>query len=126
MKTRKDQYKEFQYRLMRLLGFAIRNDIVFKGLEWWRSQQEANRLAAMRLGSRTSKHLKSLAVDIILVTESGRNVLYVKDLSGKGSAWFTYLKLGEFWESIGGVWGGRFLKNGLPDVYHFEHPEKPL
>lgn len=31
-----------------------------------------------------------------------------------------YEKLGIFWESLGGVWGGRWEK--LHDIYHFQSP----
>ena len=34
-----------------------------------------------------------------------------------------YLKLGEFWEKLGGTWGGRFKDSrgySLGDIYHFE------
>jgi len=30
-----------------------------------------------------------------------------------------YTRLGEFWESLGGVWGGRW--ESLKDCYHFQH-----
>jgi len=53
-----------------------------------------------------SAHLRGLGFDVQVVG------LAVDDLP-----WAWWLALGEFWEGLGGRWGGRFL---LPDVNHFD------
>ena len=58
-------------------------------------------------GSPSSKHKRRLAIDINLF----RDGEYLTETSD-------HTKLGEFWESIGGVWGGRFN-----DGNHYEAPD---
>ena len=61
-----------------------------------------------------SNHLSGLAIDLQWM-DSGQPV---NDSP-------LYLKMGEYWESIGGRWGGRWqMPNGDWDVYHFEYNEK--
>lgn len=55
-----------------------------------------------------SKHINALAVDILLF-EDGE---YLTDGDHP-----SYRELGEYWESIGGVWGGSW---GFKDSGHFE------
>lgn len=73
------------------LGFAVTLG------EAWRSEEEARRLAAHRVGIKRSLHCDRLAIDLNLF---------------KGGAWLSatadHQQLGEWWESIGGSWGGRF------------------
>lgn len=65
--------------------------------EAWRSEEEARRLAANRQGIKRSLHCDRLAVDLNLFIDG---------------VWFRetrhHLQLGEWWESVGGAWGGRF------------------
>lgn len=65
--------------------------------EAWRSEFEAMRLAKLKLGIKRSLHCDRLAIDINLFREG---------------VWLTtaaaHQALGEWWESIGGAWGGRF------------------
>lgn len=65
--------------------------------ETYRSEHEARRLAAAGKGIVDSLHCQRLAVDINLF----RDGVYLVD----GTA---YQHLGEWWESQGGSWGGRF------------------
>jgi len=58
-------------------------------------------------GSMFSKHKKRLAIDLNLFKDG---VYLTRTKHHK--------KLGKFWESIGGVWGGRFN-----DGNHYEWPE---
>lgn len=60
----------------------------------------------------TSLHRSSLALDL----------LWVKP-DGSFATWEDYRPLGEYWESLGGSWGGRFDLNGdgvsKDDANHF-------
>lgn len=67
------------------------------------AQAQANALAG--IGIQHSLHLLSLAADIMLF----KNGVYLTDTE-------SYRPLGEYWESLGGSWGGRFAK---PDGNHF-------
>jgi len=61
-----------------------------------------------------SKHLSGLAVDLLLMKDG-----FPIDNSP------VYRLMGEYWERIGGRWGGRWkMPNGDWDVYHFEYNEK--
>jgi len=118
MKNRRQQYKEFLQALANLFDFAVANDIIFKGNEWWRSFDQAAEYSKKGIGSKNSKHCYSLAVDIYIVNETGKKVLMGKI----PSEYAKYKMLGDYWHSIGMVWGDTIRKG---DVYHFEHPEKP-
>jgi len=56
-----------------------------------------------------SKHCQKLAIDL---------TLFVGDLVAQGGA---YLPIGEYWESLGGVWGGRWT--GFVDAVHFQNKD---
>jgi len=75
--------------------------------EAWRSDFEAARLMAARKGVRRSLHCERLAVDLNLF---------------RGGVWLLasedHRPLGEWFESIGGAWGGRF---GDGNHYSLEH-----
>lgn len=75
----------------------------------YRSQEQANKNAALGIGSANSLHVKRLAIDFNLFKDG----VY---LTGTEQ----YKELGEYWESIGGVWGGRFKRG---DGNHFEWKE---
>lgn len=70
-----------------------------------RSPEEAARLAKYGSGVANSLHCRRLAIDINLF----RRGVYLSRSED-------YLPLGEFWESIGGAWGGRFKR---ADGNHF-------
>lgn len=57
-------------------------------------------------GSKSSKHKRRLAIDLNLFKD-GKYLTKTTD----------HLKLGMYWESIGGIWGGRFS-----DGNHYEWP----
>lgn len=61
--------------------------------------------AAAGIGIEHSLHLFSLAIDLNLFKDG----VYLTDTEA-------YRPLGEYWESLGGSWGGRFSK---PDGNHF-------
>ena len=60
-------------------------------------------------GKRPSKHWDGLAIDLNLYTQDGT---YLEDTED-------HAELGAWWESIGGVWGGRWS-----DGNHYEWPLK--
>lgn len=69
--------------------------------EAWRTPQQAQANAAAGRGISNSLHLDRLAIDLNLFTKrDGRWVWLTKTEDHK--------PLGEYWESIGGTWGGRF------------------
>jgi hypothetical protein len=74
----------------------------------YRSREEQERLIELGLSqTRHSKHMVGLAVDLALI-DRGKAVWDME----------AFRPLGEYWESLGGVWGGRW-KN-LRDGCHFE------
>lgn len=91
--------------------------------------QELNRTAAtqeeyVRTGkSKTmySKHLNRLAADLVLYNPDTKEVITYGE---------AFRPIGEYWERLGGRWGGRFGLEGLPkgnqakklgwDVGHYE------
>lgn len=75
--------------------------------EAWRSPQEAARLAAAGKGSEKSLHSERLAIDLNLF----RDGVYLKSIK-------SHEPLGEYWESLGGSWGGRF---GDGNHYSLKH-----
>ncbi|MGJ7057404.1 M15 family metallopeptidase [Morganella morganii] len=73
--------------------------------EAYRTPEQAKLNAKSGKGISNSLHTQRLAVDFNLFI----NGQYKTDTPG-------YLPLGEYWESIGGTWGGRFSR---PDGNHF-------
>lgn len=73
--------------------------------EAYRTPEQAALNAKTGAGISKSLHISRLAVDFNL---------FINGVWQKDSA--AFLPLGEFWESIGGSWGGRFKK---PDGNHF-------
>lgn len=65
--------------------------------EAWRSPEEAKRLAGAGKGIAKSLHCDKLALDLNLF----RGGVYIDKTED-------HRQLGEWWESIGGSWGGRF------------------
>jgi len=66
------------------------------------------RSPACAVGSKSSKHKRRLAVDVNLF----RDGVYLEGTED-------HRPLGEWWESIGGEWGGRF-----DDGNHYQWPSK--
>jgi hypothetical protein len=58
-----------------------------------------------------SKHQDWLAVDLGIITDDGKDILWTDD---------RYAKLGELAEGVGLVWGGSWNAFGGGDVYHVE------
>lgn len=74
--------------------------------EAYRTPEQAALNARKGSGISNSLHTQRLAVDFNLFI-NGQYMTRTED----------YRPLGEFWESIGGSWGGRFKSN--PDGNHF-------
>lgn len=79
--------------------------------ESYRSPEEAARLAALGKGIKNSLHTQRLAIDLNLF----RNGYYLTSSE-------SHRPLGEWWESQGGAWGGRFTDaqgKPRPDGNHY-------
>jgi D-alanyl-D-alanine carboxypeptidase len=75
--------------------------------EAWRTPPQARLNAEQGTGIRNSLHLIRLAIDLNLF----RGNVYLANSED-------HRRLGEWWESIGGTWGGRF---GDGNHYSLEH-----
>jgi|SRR3972149_9618391 len=112
-----EKQRKFTLMVMRLIDYAYAHGYELTFGEAYRTEEQ-QRLYVNQGLSKTmnSKHREKLAVDFNLFKEGK----YLSD----GNA---YRTLGEFWESIGGRWGGRFgvkieeysIKVGW-DANHFE------
>lgn len=92
-----------------LLDWAYSQQISVIVTDWDRSQEEQDRLFVEGKSKvQHSKHQDWLAIDLCLV-KNGTLIWEECD---------EYTRLGEYWESIGGTWGGRW--SSLHDIYHFE------
>ena len=76
--------------------------------EAWRTPEQALWNQQHGLGIAKSLHCERLAIDLNLFIDG--------EYQTTGDP---YTPLGVFWESIGGVWGGRFV-HPRPDFDHFE------
>lgn len=94
--TREESLFEKQVRFTKMVArlidkaYALGYQITFG--ETWRSPEEAR-----RRGFPKSLHTQRLAIDLNLF----RNGVYLRRTED-------HKELGEWWESIGGAWGGRF------------------
>lgn len=79
-------------------------------IEWsYRPKDYAEKYAEEGKGISNSLHSILLAIDLYLWKDD-KYLTTVEE----------YLELGEYWESIGGSWGGRFkVSNGKTDIVHF-------
>lgn len=109
--------RDFSLMVARLIDFIYSNGMECTGGELWRTPyQQAKYFLDGKSKTLHSKHLQRLAIDLNLFI----NNRYITDPE-------KYRPLGEYWESIGGRWGGRFgvdkkdydKKIGW-DVGHFE------
>lgn len=89
-----------------LIAWAYANGYELTFGEAQRSMEQAVANSRSGAGIVNSLHLIRLAVDLNLF----KNGIYQADTEA-------YRPLGEFWESIGGSWGGRFKTR--PDGNHF-------
>jgi hypothetical protein len=107
--------KQFAFTRMvgRLLSFATAMELDITMRECQRFPERQKKLVAQGFSQTyNSKHLDSLAVDLILF-EDGEPVWDANHPD--------YIALGEYWENMGGIWGGRWVH--LHDAVHFEYNE---
>jgi hypothetical protein len=97
------------------LGLRVKIQEVNRTIE-----EQRQNMAAGVSKTMDSRHLDKLAADLYILLPSGEAVLDLPD---------AYRPLGQFWESLGGRWGGRFGLEDKPelwatrigwDPYHFE------
>jgi len=95
--TLRQKQSKFVQMVGQLIEWAYANGYELTFGEALRTEQQAKANAARGAGIANSLHLIRLAVDFNLFI----NGEYKTDTP-------SYQPLGEFWESIGGAWGGRF------------------
>ena len=90
--------RQFTYNVSKLIKFAYRDGLELTFGEVWRSNDEQKRLVEVGLSKVDhSNHQDRLAVDFNLFIDGK----YITDKE-------KYRPLGEYWETLGGRWGGRF------------------
>ncbi|MDE2097845.1 MAG: M15 family metallopeptidase [Patescibacteria group bacterium] len=97
--------RKFAGMVGKLIDFAYAQGYELTFGEAYRTPEQAQLNAKAGTGIANSLHCIRLAVDLNLFKD-GAFLAKVSD----------YLPLGEFWESLGGAWGGRFER---PDADHF-------
>jgi len=103
--TLSEKQQKFTVMIGRLIEWAEKNGYGLTFGEAYRTPDQAQMNAKSGKGIANSLHTQRLAVDFNLFI----NGQYQTDSA-------TYKPLGEFWESLGGAWGGRFSR---PDGNHF-------
>lgn len=76
--------------------------------EAYRPKEMAEIYAQRGIGIKNSLHTKRLAIDLNFFTSDGYYIKHTSQLTD----------IGEYWESIGGSWGGRF---GDGNHFSLEH-----
>ena len=107
--TLRQQQSEFLVTVSKLIRFATLTGIKVFVNEWYRTpERQAELVKAGKSWILNSKHIKGLAVDLIILKDNG------------GVSWDNadYEPLGEYWEKIGGEWGGRWK---VVDSVHFQY-----
>jgi len=100
-----EKQQKFTVMIGRLIEWADQNGYGLTFGEAYRTPEQAQLNAKSGKGIANSLHTQRLAVDFNLFV----NGQYQTDSAA-------YKPLGEYWESLGGAWGGRFSK---PDGNHF-------
>lgn len=103
--TLSEKQQKFTVMMAQLILWADQNGYGLTFGDGYRSPEQAQLNAKTGKGIANSLHTQRLAVDFNLFIDNQ----YQTDSA-------TYKPLGEFWESLGGTWGGRFSK---PDGNHF-------
>ena len=92
-----DHQRKFTRMVALLIQYAYERGYELTFGEAWRTPEQAQRNAEAGTGIANSLHCDRLAVDFNLFKD-GEYLTQTED----------HRELGEFWESIGGTWGGRF------------------
>lgn len=100
-----EKQQKFTLMIGKLIEWAEQNGYGLTFGEAYRTPEQAQLNAKSGKGIANSLHTQRLAVDFNLFV----NGQYQTDSAA-------YKPLGEFWESLGGAWGGRFSR---PDGNHF-------
>lgn len=95
--TLRQKQSQFVKMVAQLIDFAFRSGYELTFGEAYRPPETAALYASQGKGIAKSKHTSRLAVDFNLF-KGGKYLSKTSD----------HLPLGEYWESIGGRWGGRF------------------
>lgn len=96
---------EFTHAFSRLVLKAESLGLKVKVQEWNRDVDTQKRyIADGKSKTMDSRHLDRLAVDLALILPGGRVI----------AAGEEFRPLGEYWETLGGRWGGRFGLENLP------------
>lgn len=101
-----DKQNRFTGMVAKLIIFAQDKGYKLTFGEAFRTEAQAKLNAANGSGISNSLHLQRLAIDFNLFKD-GKYLTATSD----------YKELGEYWESLGGSWGGRFKTR--PDGNHF-------
>ncbi|HBR4053213.1 M15 family metallopeptidase [Klebsiella pneumoniae] len=104
--TLSEKQQLFVCMIAQLISYAQDKGLRLTFGEAYRTPEQAKLNAKAGKGISNSLHTQRLAVDFNLFV-NGQYKTRTED----------YLPLGEYWESIGGSWGGRFKSN--PDGNHF-------
>ncbi len=103
--TLREKQSKFWLMIAEVIKFADSQAIPIVPLQVWRSEQEQKALIARGVSkTMKSKHLEGLAMDFV----------FLGDLQDDGIInWdevnpMYYRMIGQFWENLGGRWGGRF------------------
>lgn len=102
-----DRQAGFLLDVCKLIAFATGLGYQVTGAELERTKQQAELNALRGVGIKNSKHCSRLAIDLHFYREG-------KLITGRQNL----AKIGDFWEKLGGIWGGRFKK--YDDSNHFE------
>lgn len=92
-----EKQRRFTRMIADLIVYAYKNGYELTWGEAYRTPEQAAINAQKGTGITNSLHCDRLAVDFNLFKD-GKYLTSTED----------HLPLGEFWESIGGTWGGRF------------------
>lgn len=103
--TLRGKQSHFVWMVGKLIEWAYSHGYELTFGEAQRSNAQALHNYLTGAGVIHSLHIIRLAIDLNLFFR-GQYMLQVND----------YLPLGEYWESLGGSWGGRFAR---PDASHF-------
>lgn len=99
--------RRFTLMVAQLIQYAYEQGYELTFGEAYRTEQQARWNAEQGIGIVNSLHRDRLAVDFNLF----RDGVYLTRTED-------HLPLGEFWESIGGSWGGRFNDGGHYSLAH--------
>ena len=110
---------KFLWMIGKLFVFAEKNGIALVCFEFFRSTGKQQKKFAKGLSlcdgiKNKSRHQRWRAMDLGVVKDGVIIWAYCEE----------YRLLGEFWESLGGVWGHRWFEKGLmnfDDIYHFQY-----